>query len=101
MVNARDFLQQPTERPAILHKVDNRSQRSAETVHPMDAGHEQVAKRTLTILIVELQKLGLVLGDIDVAGTLRLAALAHQTKVENVVNVVAVGQWLLTSQRQA
>src|SRR6185437_3181402 len=50
--------------------------------------------------IVELQKLGLELGDIDVTGTLGLASLAHQAQIEYVVNFAVVSERLLSRQRQ-
>ena len=67
-----------------------------------NAGHQQMAERPRPALVEQLQQLRLELGHVHVAGALRLARLAHQAEVEDVVDPLTsqFAQRLLAGHRQ-
>src|SRR5580700_12012328 len=71
---------------ASRQTVGNRSEFRSPRKEPMYIGGEQVARRTMPAPIIRVQKLGLELGHIDVAGAFRFARLALQAQAHHVIN---------------
>src|SRR5262249_56662164 len=84
-VDAGELLQQPAHCPVALQPVDQRRKDSATAVEPVDVCHQAMAEWARAVLVVGLKELRLELCRIDVAGTLRLARLAHQAQIVDVV----------------
>src|SRR5438309_1215786 len=79
-VDAGPLLQQPAAEPAAPQAIDDRRRQRTQPIELMDMRQDALAPRPGPVLVSEVEHLGLELGLVNIAGTLRLARLAHQAE---------------------